>query len=693
MPKDENLRLFVIEESSGDAESLAIELRNSGHAVELTYAADLSSLEASLGKRSPDILICGSGDGLPDAATVRAVLDTYKVDAPVIAILDEAPEDQVVAARKAGISAVVSYDRPDHLHVVFAQEAKTAALRHALDRFTGRLLASEKRAHALIENSSDAIAYIHDGMHVYANRPYMDLFDIKAPQDIEGTPILDMISNSERDSFKAHLKKLNNAGDEERTLTIDCISPRGETFNSTMEFTPATMDGEPCTQILIRVNSGANSELEKKIRILSREDMLTGLWNRQYFMHLLEEQIRSGTAGKRQQALVYVTLDNFKVIREEAGIATSDLVLCDIANLLERQRGEHDLLARFGDYSFAMLKQDRDMEHIQSACEALLKEIAAHLSEIEGQAFTMTASIGICEIRPNRHDAQKTISYADMACEVARTSGGNQIHTHSNVVEESIGADMDQNADLFVRETIDNERFYLVFQPIVCLKGERSGRYEVLLRIVDAQGHVILPGQFLSIAERTGFATEVDRWVIDHTLRMHAEHPGSNQTIFYIKLTGSSMVDPDFPEWVSDRLHEYELDSAGIVFEISEQLAAGNLKQAIDFVSSVHSINCRVALEHFGLANKLQLLKHVRPDIVKIDGSLISTMSSDKDNQDKVRSIIEACGENGTVCIAECVDNAGILALLWQTGVDCIQGYFVQEPARELDYEFENEIV
>ncbi|MDX1697483.1 MAG: diguanylate cyclase, partial [Thiohalobacterales bacterium] len=514
MTKQVNLRLLVIEESRGDAESLANELRNSGHSIELAYAADLAALEAELARQVPDILICGSGVGLPDAAVVCALLDSCQLDIPVIAILDEAPEDKVVSARRAGITAVVSYERPDHLHVVFAHEARIIAMRHRLNSFTDRLLASEQRAHALIENSSDAIAYIHDGMHVYANRPYLDLFDIKSQEDIEGMPVLDMISSDQREQFRDFLKSHISDGGQERTLTIDCTSPRGETFNSTMEFTPASMDGEPCTQILIRVNSGANSELEKKIRTLSREDMLTGLWNRQYFMQLLEEQIRSASAAERQQALVYLTLDNFKQIREEAGIATSDLVLCDIANQLERRRGEHDLLARFGDYSFAMLKQDRDMETIQADCERLLKDIAGHLSEIEGRAFTMTASIGICRINRYRHNAQKAISYADMACEVARTSGGNQIHIHSNVVEESIGASMDENAEWIVQDTIDNDRFYLVFQPIISLKGDRTGQYEVLLRITDAQGHIILPGQLLSIAERTGHAPAIDRWVI-----------------------------------------------------------------------------------------------------------------------------------------------------------------------------------
>jgi diguanylate cyclase (GGDEF)-like protein len=694
--KDQNLHLLILEESSSDAESLANELREAGHSINLHYASDLTSLETELSGQAPDIIICGSGPELPDAAGVKAVLDRHANDAPVIAIGDDASEDSVVAARKAGITALVSYERPDHLHVVFRHEAEIVGLRHRLAAFTSTLQASEKRAHALIENSSDAIAYIHDGMHVYANKPYMELFEIRSLDDIAGIPVLDMISNSQQDTLRNFLKQYDHSGadDGENTLNIDCINPGGEQFNTTMEFTPASMDGESCTQIIIRVNYGINSELEKKIKTLSREDMLTGLWNRQYFMQRLEKELESPTRGSMQRALIYLTLDNFKVIREEVGIATSDLVLCDIANLLNKERNKHDLLSRFGDYSFALLKIDTDMEKLQATCDKLLKDIANHLTEVEGRTFTMTASIGICEINRYASDVQKIISFADMACEVARTSGGNQCHTHSTVIDESLEADMEKNGELIIRETIDNERFYLVFQPIVSLKGDKTHHYEVLLRITDADGHVILPGQFLSIAERSDKAAEIDRWVIDKAFSTLAEYRNGNEATFYIKIAGTNLSDPEFPDWVGSRLKKYKLDGEAVVFEISERTATHNLNTTVNFISRMHSMNCRTAVEHFGVSDQAaQFMARVPADIFKIDGSLIGGMSDEQEIQARVKSLAVSAREQQALCIAERVDDARTLALLWQYGFDAIQGYFVQEPAKELGYEFESEIV
>ena len=694
MTKDANLHLLIIEENRSDADSLANELKDAGHSIKLHYAEDLPALEPMLGGKAPDILICGSGDGLPDATAVKTVLDRHGVASPLIAIGDDACEDKVVAARKAGITALVSYDRPEHLRLVFAREAEIVALRRRLAEFTRTLQSSEKRTHALIENSSDAIAYVHDGMHVYANRPYMDLFEISSLEDIAGIPILDMVSESQRDSFKKFLKQYHEVGNDENTLEIDCVNPSGEQFNTTMEFTPASMDGEACTQIVIRINYGNNSELEKKIKTLSREDMLTGLWNRQYFMQRLEHEIETEPHGDKRRALIYLTLDNFKVIREEAGIAASDLVLCDIANLLDQERNQQDLLSRFGDYSFALLKTDVDIDTLKGTCDTLLNVIANHVTEVEGRTFTMTASIGICEINRHITDAQKIISFADMACEVARTSGGNQCHTHSTVIDESFEGDMAQDGDRIIRETIDHERFYLVYQPIVSLKGDKRHHYEVLLRITDANGHVILPGQFLSIAGRSHMATEIDRWVIDKAFAVLTELPEENDVIFFIKLDGAHLLDPLFPEWVGKRLNKYQIEGESIVFEIGERAAIHNLNKTVEFITRMRAMKCRTAIEHFGTSEQaIQVMSRLQADFFKIDGTLIGEMSDKQDTQARVKSLAATASEQNAQCIAECVDDARALALLWQYGFDAIQGYFVQEPSKELDYEFESEIV
>ena len=692
MKRGDNLHLLIIEESKNDAESLANALRNDGHQIQFNHGTTREDIETALKNQHPDIVLCGSGSAIPPASEITTLLGKHDLTVPVIAIADEASEADMVAARKSGLSSLISYNQPDHLPIAFNREVDLLRLQQQLNELNDALRGSETRCHALIENSSDAVAYIHEGMHVYANQPYMNLFAIANREEVEGTPILDMISETHRDSFKGFLKDYLEKQADNNSLDIACLNPVGEVFHSSMELSPATMEGEPCTQIIIRVKA-SNAELEKKIESLSRLDSLTGLTNRQHFMQLLKERISEQNTADDHRALIYITLDNFKVIREECGIATSDIVLCDIAELLEANCGEKDCLSRFGDYSFAILHYDSNEEKTLGLGETLLHKIAGHLSEVDGRAITMTGSIGTCTIKNNSNDAQQIISYADMACEVARSSGGNQIHTHSVVVSEQIGPENEQEWDNVIRTTIDEERFHLAYQPIVSLKGDTRQRYEVLLRIIDEAGHVILPGQFLSIAEKTGLSNEIDRWIISTALRkLAATKKDNDDTLFYIKLSGTSLADAGLPAWIDEQLRENHLMSDGIVFEIPERTAIDDLKSTIAFVKSMQSLNFKVALEHYGHSDQPQLLKHLPVDILKIDGALISGLAGNEANQSRVKAIIELAKEHGKECIAECVDDAGSLAQLWQYSVDFIQGNFVQEPSKNLDYDFEGEI-
>jgi diguanylate cyclase (GGDEF)-like protein/PAS domain S-box-containing protein len=687
----ENLHVLIVEESKNDAESLANALRNAGHSINFNHGAEAGAIESALQEQHPDIVVCGSGELLPAPDDVKALLGKHGLTAPMIVLADEAPEDKVVAARRSDFAALISYDQPDHLYLSFEKEATCIRLQQQLKASNDSLRDSENRCHSLIENSSDAVAYIHEGMHVYANQPYMELFSIETAEDVEGTPILDMISNNERNTFREFLKNYLDSKDHDNTLEINCVNPAGESFQSSMELAPATMDGEPCTQIIIRVNS-SNAALEKKIRTLTQQDMVTGLSNRQYFLQLLKERMAEPQTDEEYRALLYITLDNFKAIRDETGIEASDQALRDIARILKSNCGDNDCLSRLGDCSFAILHYDTNQEKTLGLGETLLHGIAGNLSEVNGRAITMTGSIGICSIEKQASDATAMIAYADMACEVARSSGGNQIHTHSHIVGEQAGGEQEQEWDKVIRATIDEERFYLAYQPIVSLKGDTQQRYEVLLRIVDSAGQVMLPGQFLSIADKNGLSHEIDHWIIDTAFNQLGQLRAEDKDIsFYIKLSGGTLSDTGLPEWISDKLVENNLSSESVVFEISEQTAINDLTSAINFTKEIHKLPCKVALEHFGQSEQSQLLQHLPVDILKINGALIGGLGNNKDHQEKVKEICEMARESDMQCIAECVDDAGSLAHLWQVGLDFIQGNFVQEPSKTIDYDFEGE--
>ena len=250
MINENYLRLLIVEENENDAESLANILRKAGHSIRFDYARETGMLESALDEQIPDIVLCGNGKDVISIETVQDILAQRKLSTPVFAIVDEAPEAVVVAARKSGITAVVSYDQPEHLQLVVAREITVLQLQHRVATLDAAFTDCEKRCHTLIEGSSDAVAYIHEGMHCFTNQSYIKLFGIDSHEELEGIPILDMISGGQRNTFKKFLRNFQSGNTEDNTLSIGCVSHDRTDFDSTMEFTRASMDGEPCTQII-----------------------------------------------------------------------------------------------------------------------------------------------------------------------------------------------------------------------------------------------------------------------------------------------------------------------------------------------------------------------------------------------------------------------------------------------------------
>lgn len=692
MEKGSPLRLIILEESQNDAESLANVLRNAGHALRMTYVDSMDSLETTLEDQTPDVLLCGSSH-ISASEDVVLTLAQRNLDAPVIALAENVDEPAIVEALRTGVAALVSYDLPEHLQLVAEREISALKGRRTIERHNDYLRESEKRYRTLMDSSRDAIIYAHEGMHVYANPAYLDMFGFENSNEIEGTSVLDMVDPSDHGKLKEFLR--NYAGNREQgdKLEVKGLGPGGHQFNTIMEFAPASIDGEPCTQIIIR-NQADSAALEDQIKTLSKQDILTGLYSRQHFMEVLESAIDADAGPADSCAAIYLLLDNFKSIRENIGIAASDLVLSDIASVLRSNTTDTELLARFGDHSFSIMSTNASKEAITELVDKIRISIEEHISEVDGRAITTTCSLGVSILNDARISAQDMISRADLACEVARSAGGNQAHIHNTDVDEQLDMENEERWEEMVRKAIAEDHFQCAYQPIVSLQGEEGERYEVLLRITDEQGEYILPGQLISIAEKFGICEKIDRWVIEQTIRTLAERrDADNQITFFIKISGPTLSDNDLLLWISDLIKENRISSDSIVLEISEEAATGNLKDAKAFIKAASALHCKTAIEHFGCGtSQPQLLKHLPVDYLKIDGSIIRNIATDEERQMRVREIIKLARSLDKQCIAECVDDASCLAVLWQTGVDFIQGHFVQEPDDSMSYDFHAEI-
>jgi diguanylate cyclase (GGDEF)-like protein/PAS domain S-box-containing protein len=694
MDNEHTLQLFIIEESRNDAEALANILRNAGQASRPIFAENLDDIHASLDQQVPELMLCAMGLEAVSVADVATILEQRELSVPLIAIAESADEKDVIAAMRQGATDLCSYDQPEHLQLVVKREMSQIKTGQSAQNYELKFRESEKRARMLMESSHDAIAYVHEGMHIFANSSYLEMFGFSDLEEIEGTPILDMVAPEDHDEFKDFLRNYSKDGEQEGSLETHGMLPDGKKFVAEMEFAPASIDGEPCTQIIIRNQSGSSAELEQKLKYLSKQDVLTGLFNRQYFMEELELAVTDALSGSRSAAVIYLLMDNFKQIKDNLGIGAADMMISDIGNLLHDQAGENDIVARFGDHSFALLRRDCDSEAIQAVGDNLRRIVEDHIADVRDQSVTTTCSIGMSIVAESTPSAHEVISRADLACEVARSAGGNRVHLHNPVVDEKIGKERDQQMHALIKDALERDQFQLLYQPIVSLQGDAGGKYEVLLRMLNDEGDYILPTQFLPIAEQTGQITEIDRWVIQNAIRTLTEHRAQGaDTQFFIKISAATLQHGELLQYIGNCMKVTHLPGHALTFEIAEKHAAQHLKHAKAFVNTLRELHCKTALEHFGAGpNSFQLLKHLPVDFLKIDGSFIHNLASDSDNQAMVRSILATANSMNRQCIAEYVQDAHSLAVLWQNGIHFIQGNFLQEPSEALDYDFSSEI-
>lgn len=693
MKTDNTLHLLIVDESSNDAEMITSILRNAGHAVRATQVEDDEDMEKALNEQPWDMIIAADHLTYFDAFKALEMVRALGKDIPLIIAANGSGEISVGDALKAGARDLINKnEEPEHLQFVVNRELQSLKDRRQLRLLNKSMRESEKRCRTLLDSSRDAITYVHEGMHIYANPVYLDMFGYTDHDEIEGMPIMDMVAPGDHENFKKFLRSFSkNEKEMHGEIEVKGLRTDGAEFNAVMEFTPASIEGEACTQIIIR--SQQDKELEKKLSILSKQDLLTGLYNRQYFMEMLDIAVYKAMTESERSALAYIELDDFATIKENVGIAASDLVLGDIADLLKSCIDETDTLARFTDHTFTLLMQKKDNDEMQSQAEKIRKAIEDHISDVSGQSVTMSCSIGISPISENANNAQDVLNRADLACSIAKKDGGNRVHVHNPIADEAASQEHNAAWSDAIRHALDHDGFYLVFQPIVSLHGDTRENYEILLRMQGENDKEILPDQFMSAANKSDLIVALDRMVINMAFkRLAKERAAGKQTNFFIKLAERSFTDAELMPWISEKLKENRLSGESIIFEISESQAMLHLNEVKTFINAMKQLRCLIALEHFGTGlNSIKGLKHLDADYLKIDGALIHSLAEDRQSQETVKSIIQTAHSMGKLTIAEYVQDANSLALLWQFGVNYIEGYFLQEPSTELNYDFSSE--
>jgi len=438
--------------------------------------------------------------------------------------------------------------------------------------------------------------------------------------------------------------------------------------------------------VLVIHDVSESRELNRKLSYNASHDILTGLVNRHEFDARLERALRSARARETSYALCHLDVDQFKIINDTCGHSAGDALLGQMGALLKTKIRWRDTLARLGGDEFGVLLESCSLDEAMRMAEQLKETIRNHKFVWEERTFRLGCSVGVVPITGDSQDAAALLSAADSACAAAKEAGRNRVFSFQENDLDLMRHRKEMQWAARINNALEESRFELYRMEIAPLQRHDPGaHYELLLRMQDEQGQIVSPVDFIPAAERYGITPQIDRWVVENALRwlMSEADERERLALCSINLSGQSLVDGDFLPFVQRVLKNSGIDGSKICFEITETAAIASYSQASRFINAMKELGCRFALDNFGTGlSSFGYLKHFPVDFLKIDGSFVKEILHDPIDREMVRSINEIGHLTGKLTIAEFAENAGIINMLRNLGVDYAQGYGIAEPQR-----------
>jgi len=683
------VRLLIVDDKLEDAEQTISLLRNGGIPVRPSRPESMEELEVALSGSGGDLLLASyKATSIPFKAVAEAVMASGK-DTTLIAILDQLDEAALSDVLGTGARNFVLRGRAEHLRIVVRREAKSRETRRMVRRLEAALRETERRCDALIASSRDPIAYVHEGMHIRANQAYLEMFGYENFDEIEGLPLLDMVGAEGADAFKQLLRNISRGETPPRNVELKARRSDGGTFDAIMEFTQASYEGEPCIQIVLRPQL-FDAEMAKELDELRQRDQTTGLYNRQHFLDELNIVIAAAADGAADQAMLLMELDNYTALLNAIGMANADELLRRTSERIQAQLPEDAIAARFTDHGFAVLLRHSTHVDTRELAKNLCTAFEKTILEAGERSLNTTLSVGGVQIGQKIASAQQVLNKVVSCLQSAQTEGGNRTQVFDPAARDRAEEERIAQWAAHMENALQGDGFVQFFQPIIHLAGDPEENFQVLLRLAGPNGDIVSPSLFMPIAEEHGMMARIDRWVIQRAIVAIAQRRRNNHTTrLFVKISAESLQDPQLAAWIGANLKQTDVPAGSVVLCLPESMAFTNLKLVQELNAALTAIGCSLCLEQFGMGlNPFQLLSHLPVEYLAIDQSLMDDLGKNTENQEKVRDIIQRAMGEKRKTIAEGVQDAGTMTVLFTSGVDYVMGNFLGEPNREMNFDF-----
>jgi diguanylate cyclase (GGDEF)-like protein len=664
--------ILVINDSPDHAQTINSFLRNAGIAVRVVSASNPQDLENVLKEKSPFLIIIGTQ--IPPSLKISQILQAAKRFSSPLALQIKPGDSSVLESAIATHPVlVINAEENDQLMQVVKHHMSGGKSAREYDEQSHKLGELQHRYDLLLDSARDSIAYIHEGLHVYANRAYLELLQVKTLNEIEGLSLLELMTTDEGTDLKQLIRDMNKAIFPEDKLAVTIETTGNKQIKAELTFSPARFNGEQCIQMMVR-EQDASLTLHEELERLRKTDQLTQMINRQTFTARLSELIDEEGNDERRFAVLYIETDGILELQQNVGMERVDTYIMDLANVINACIEEGDIPARFSDHGFAVLIQRDEKSALQQTGDRILENYSNHIIDLGNETKTASCSIGMVTIGSLTRDAKEVITQARTAFRQAEQKGNTLVRFKPALTTVDSG-EAERDWVERIRYALNNHDFYTVQQSIVDLEGENEGLFENRTFMREEEGDT-LASEFMLAAERNDLGSTIDRHVIP-PLMVAIAGTGDKHII---ALSSNSILDFSFPNWFQRTLEETEVEGSQLILQVSAMIAESNLKPTRRTIDELQAFGCGIVLSEFDNdLRTIQLLEHLPVQMIKLRPGLARGLSSNTANQEIIRAVVRAVESYNITVVADEVQDATDLAVLWQCGVKLVTGDFLNE--------------
>jgi len=670
----EKITISIISPAEDDSVYINSTLRNAGITVQSVWSKNYKDCINLLEKGNLHLIFMRSKNF---SAQDEAIIDEIKAiekHIPVILVHDEVNQKTLTITLQMGAHDLISMDFPDRLTILTCRELGSYLKAKELYKLRSEIDNYSEQLQTLKEESTLPAIIIIDGIIVETNAIANTLINSDKSTSLFSNPILDYIHSDDQILIRGALRAATNGNFSADEIVIRIKSAKQGDLKMSCLLEPYVHDGESAIRVCLREIQKANLVSGNAMQL----DPLTNIFHRKQFIQSAQEALQNRIdSGVR--SLAYIKLDSFDLLQEELGIIEVDCILEYAANALIETANKGDVYGRFGSSVFTILCHKGSNDDVKSWAEHFQEYLHKNPCVINDTKYPLTCSIGITEWQEDNDDFADALQRAKNSSDEARNSGTGKIKVNQHfqdITQQSNDFDKEWVAKL--KRALVQNRFQLYQFPISSLRMTSRNMIDVYLRMKGDDDELILPNVFMPTAERNNMTQSLDRWVIGASIKYCQANPDAKM---FVRLSKESLLDKALLTWANKILQDHKVSPASIVFQIVEEHLFKFRSKLTTRLHEFRENNFEVAIEHFGKnPAHIELLEDYPINYLKIDSTLIQGLTESRDRQKIVKALCKIAGSKQIATIAEHVETADTMAVLYQLGADYMQGKFTLEP-------------